>query len=166
MKNYGALTCPAPFVTITQALHLLLLISHLYSSVLRKNGNLRHCGCLAQVVSIVVAGAGSFALMRGPFPMINFFIAGTLVYMGTIVLEGVSMSLTSKVSPQLACQCVTGARRTVTLGVPELTSFLGSMPDSIIRPATELQVEHEATSFHLRAVKFLAVKGRHERSQN
>ena len=39
--------------------------------------------------------------MKGPFPMSNFFIAGTLVYMGTIVLEGVSMSLTSKVCFQL-----------------------------------------------------------------
>ena len=52
---------------------------------------------LMQVASILIAGGGSFALMKGPFPMSNFFIAGTLVYMGTIVLEGVSMSLTSKV---------------------------------------------------------------------
>jgi hypothetical protein len=51
------------------------------------------------VVSIVVAGGGSFALMKGPFPMPLFFISGTLIYMGTIVLEGVSMSLCSKVSP-------------------------------------------------------------------
>ncbi|CAL5227554.1 g10545 [Coccomyxa viridis] len=49
------------------------------------------------VASIVIAGGGAFALMKGPFPMSNFFVAGTLVYMGTIVLEGVSMSLTSKV---------------------------------------------------------------------
>ncbi len=54
-----------------------------------------------QVASIVVAGGGAFALMKGPFPMWNFFIAGVLIYMGTIVLEGVSMSLTSKVSPLL-----------------------------------------------------------------
>lgn len=52
---------------------------------------------LVQVASILIAGGGSFALMKGPFPMSNFFVAGTLVYMGTIVLEGVSMSLTSKV---------------------------------------------------------------------
>ena len=59
-----------------------------------------------QVASIVVAGGGAFALMKGPFPMWNFFIAGVLIYMGTIVLEGVSMSLTSKVSPQLVhLQC-------------------------------------------------------------
>jgi hypothetical protein len=50
-----------------------------------------------QVASILVAGGGSFALMKGPFPMPLFFIAGTLIYMGTIVLEGVSMSLCSKV---------------------------------------------------------------------
>ena len=50
----------------------------------------------AQAASIVVAGAGSFALMKGTYPQVNFFIAGPLVYMGTIVLEGVSMSLTSK----------------------------------------------------------------------
>ena len=56
---------------------------------------------LVQVASILIAGGGSFALMKGPFPMSNFFIAGTLVYMGTIVLEGVSMSLTSKVRLQL-----------------------------------------------------------------
>ena len=44
-----------------------------------------------------MAGVGSLALMKGTFPQLGFFVAGTLVYMGTIVLEGVSMSLTSKV---------------------------------------------------------------------
>lgn len=55
-------------------------------------------GCtLLQLASILVTMAGSFALMKGPFPMPVFFIAGAMVYMGTIVLEAVSMSLTSKV---------------------------------------------------------------------
>jgi hypothetical protein len=50
-----------------------------------------------QFASIVVTGVGAFALMKGPYPLANFFIAGTAVYMGTIVLEAVSMSLCSKV---------------------------------------------------------------------
>ena len=53
-----------------------------------------------QVGSILVTGLGAAALMKGPFPRANFFIAGVAVYMGTIVLEAVSMSLCSKVRPQ------------------------------------------------------------------
>ncbi|KAK9906755.1 hypothetical protein WJX75_007454 [Coccomyxa subellipsoidea] len=49
------------------------------------------------LASILVTLAGCAALMKGPFPMPTFFIAGAMVYMGTIVLEAVSMSLTSKV---------------------------------------------------------------------
>ena len=54
--------------------------------------------CL-QVGSILVTGLGAAALMKGPFPRATFFIAGVAVYMGTIVLEAVSMSLCSKVRP-------------------------------------------------------------------
>jgi hypothetical protein len=50
-----------------------------------------------QAASIVTTGVGALALMKGPFPKWAFFTAGVLVYMGTIVLEAVSMSLTSKV---------------------------------------------------------------------
>lgn len=53
-----------------------------------------------QVGSILVTGLGAAALMKGPFPHANFFIAGVAVYMGTIVLEAVSMSLCSKVRPE------------------------------------------------------------------
>ena len=54
-----------------------------------------------QVGSILATGLGAAALMQGPFPRANFFIAGVAVYMGTIVLEAVSMSLCSKVCPKL-----------------------------------------------------------------
>ncbi len=53
----------------------------------------------AQVSSIVATGLGAVALTRGPFPRANFFVAGVAVYMGTIVLEAVSMSLCSKARP-------------------------------------------------------------------
>ena len=66
---------------------------------------------VVQVASIVIAGGGAFALMKGPFPMSNFFVAGTLVYMGTIVLEGGSMSLTSKVRLKLALVGLAPERR-------------------------------------------------------
>ena len=56
-----------------------------------------------QVGSIVVTGAGAVALTYGTFPQWNFFVGGVAVYMGTIVLEAVSMSLTSKVSHALPC---------------------------------------------------------------
>lgn len=49
------------------------------------------------MASIVTTGVGAAMLMFGPFPQWNFFTGGVLVYMGTIVLEAVSMSLTSKV---------------------------------------------------------------------
>lgn len=49
--------------------------------------------------SILATGLGAAALMKGPFPRANFFIAGVAIYMGTIVLEAVSMSLCSKVCP-------------------------------------------------------------------
>lgn len=53
----------------------------------------------AQVGSIVATCLGALALTRGPFPRANFFVAGVAVYMGTIVLEAVSMSLCSKARP-------------------------------------------------------------------
>lgn len=56
--------------------------------------------CL-QVGSIVITGAGAVLLMGGPYPTWTFFAGGTAVFMGTIVLEGVSMSLVSKVSTSL-----------------------------------------------------------------
>lgn len=49
-----------------------------------------------QLASILVTMAGCFGLMGGPFPMPTFFVAGALLYMGTIVLEALSMSLCSK----------------------------------------------------------------------
>ncbi|KAK9838252.1 hypothetical protein WJX81_000293 [Elliptochloris bilobata] len=49
------------------------------------------------VASILVTGLGAAALMKGPFPRATFFVAGVAVYMGTIVMEAVSMSLCSKV---------------------------------------------------------------------
>eukprot|EP00884_Botryococcus_braunii_P019635 jgi/Botrbrau1/6355/Bobra.0098s0014.1 len=49
------------------------------------------------VASIVMTGIGAALLTGGPYPKWNFFAAGVMVYMGTIVLEAVSMSLTSKV---------------------------------------------------------------------
>lgn len=52
-----------------------------------------------QLASIVVTMAGCFGLMGGPFPMPTFFVAGALLYMGTIVLEALSMSLCSKARP-------------------------------------------------------------------
>ncbi len=57
----------------------------------------------AQVGSIMATGLGAAALMKGPYPRVNFFVAGVFVYMGTIVLEAVSMSLCSKARPALAC---------------------------------------------------------------
>ena len=35
-------------------------------------------------------------MTHGAYPYWSFFVGGVAVYMGTIVLEGVSMSLTSK----------------------------------------------------------------------
>ncbi|BDA46399.1 SPX domain-containing membrane protein At1g63010 [Coccomyxa sp. Obi] len=49
------------------------------------------------LASILVTMVGCFGLMGGPFPMATFFVAGALLYMGTIVLEALSMSLCSKV---------------------------------------------------------------------
>ena len=59
---------------------------------------------VVQLASILVTLAGCAALMKGPFPMPTFFIAGAMVYMGTIVLEAVSMSLTSKARPSQPAQ--------------------------------------------------------------
>lgn len=62
----------------------------------------------AQVGSIMATGLGAAALMKGPFPRVNFFVAGVFVYMGTIVLEAVSMSLCSKARPAVARQRLGG----------------------------------------------------------
>ena len=51
----------------------------------------------AQTASILITGAGAGLLMRGTFPRWSFFAGGVFTYMGTIVLEAVSMSLCSKV---------------------------------------------------------------------
>lgn len=64
---------------------------------------LMHMHVGAQVGSIMATGLGAAALMKGPFPRVNFFVAGVFVYMGTIVLEAVSMSLCSKARPAFAC---------------------------------------------------------------
>jgi hypothetical protein len=48
-------------------------------------------------VSIIVTGLGAVLLMKGAYPMWSFFAGGGLLFIGTIVLEGISMSLTSKV---------------------------------------------------------------------
>ncbi len=58
--------------------------------------------------------------------MTNFFIAGTLVYMGTIVLEGVSMSLTSKVCPQLALSLLSAVPRQQTQMLQHQSMILAS----------------------------------------
>ena len=47
--------------------------------------------------SIIVTGVGSVLMMKGAYPEWSFFTGGTLIYMGTIVLEAVSLSLTTKV---------------------------------------------------------------------
>ena len=66
--------------------------------------------------SILVTGLGAAALMKGPFPRANFFVAGVFVYMGTIVLEAVSMSLCSKVRPD-------GWAMHITYGSPSPTLY-------------------------------------------
>ncbi len=50
-----------------------------------------------QSVSIIVTGIGAVLLMKGALPQWSFFTGGGLLFVGTIVLEGISMSLTSKV---------------------------------------------------------------------
>ena len=69
----------------------------------------RQCLCQAlitdpcragQVLAILVTAGGAALMTHGAFPYWSFFVGGVAVYMGTIVLEGVSMSLTSKVRPQ------------------------------------------------------------------
>ena len=90
---------------------------------------------LMQVGSIVVTGAGAVALTYGTFPQWNFFAGGVAVYMGTIVLEAVSMSLTSKVSHALPCtkhniitlcDCArtSGNEATILLAAVTLQAFL------------------------------------------
>ena len=66
------------------------------------HGVLMHMQVGAQVGSIMATGLGAAALMKGPYPRVNFFVAGVFVYMGTIVLEAVSMSLCSKARPAVA----------------------------------------------------------------
>lgn len=56
-----------------------------------------------QVGAILVTAAGAALLTHGAYPLWSFFAGGVAVYMGTIVLEGVSMSLTSKVRLGLSC---------------------------------------------------------------
>ena len=53
---------------------------------------------LLQSVSIILTSVGSILLMRGAYPQWSFFTGGAALFIGTIVLEGISMSLTSKVS--------------------------------------------------------------------
>lgn len=52
-----------------------------------------------QVGSIITVGVGAVLLMKGTHPAWSFFVGGVAVYWSTIVLEGVSMSLVSKVIP-------------------------------------------------------------------
>ena len=52
--------------------------------------------CL-QSVSLIVTGIGAILLMKGAYPQSTFFTGGLLLFAGTIVLEGISMSLASKV---------------------------------------------------------------------
>ena len=52
---------------------------------------------MLQSVSIIVTGIGAVLLMKGALPQWSFFTGGGLLFVGTIVLEGISMSLTSKV---------------------------------------------------------------------
>ena len=52
-----------------------------------------------QSVSIILTGVGATLLMRGAYPQWSFFTGGAALFIGTIVLEGISMSLTSKVIP-------------------------------------------------------------------
>ena len=47
-------------------------------------------------------------MTHGAYPYWSFFVGGVAVYMGTIVLEGVSMSLTSKVYLTLGILGVVG----------------------------------------------------------
>lgn len=54
----------------------------------------RHC--LLQSASIVLTGVGAALLMKGALPYWSFFAGGAALFVGTIVLEGISMSLTSK----------------------------------------------------------------------
>ena len=56
-----------------------------------------HVWPLPQSVSIILTGAGAILLMRGAYPQWSFFTGGAALFIGTIVLEGISMSLTSKV---------------------------------------------------------------------
>ena len=51
-----------------------------------------------QTLSILLSGLGSALLIKGALPMWSFFLGGALLFVGTIVLEGISMSLCSKVS--------------------------------------------------------------------
>ncbi len=86
--------CTSPALTRMRGCRSTETLRHLEKDLKETKARMHAC---AQFASIVVAGAGSFALMKGTFPAPSFFVAGTLVYMGTIVLEAVSMSLTSKV---------------------------------------------------------------------
>ena len=61
-----------------------------------------------QVGAILTTGAGALLLLGGPYPLWLFFVGGIMVYMGTIVLEGVSMSLVSKVGLPCAYSGMSG----------------------------------------------------------
>jgi len=75
--------------------------------------------------------------------MTNFFIAGTLVYMGTIVLEGVSMSLTSKVCPQLALSLLSAVPRQQTQMLQHQSMILASSSLlDVCTAASQLFLEH------------------------
>ena len=50
-----------------------------------------------QVCAIFVTAAGALLMTHGAYPLWSFFVGGPAIYFGSIVLEGVSMSLTSKV---------------------------------------------------------------------
>ena len=51
-----------------------------------------------QTISILLTGVGSALLIKGALPKWSFFSGGALLFIGTIILEGISMSLCSKVS--------------------------------------------------------------------
>lgn len=53
---------------------------------------------VVQSVSILLTGIGAGLLMKGALPQWSFFTGGAALFVGTIILEGISMSLTSKVS--------------------------------------------------------------------
>ena len=89
-----------------------------------------------------MTAGGALLMTHGAFPLWSFFVGGVAVYMGTIVLEGVSMSLTSKVhSHRLAddqgCDCQARWREHQDLAAERSLQSTARMPSSNGRTPSE-----------------------------